>query len=556
MAKLIPANLSFSEVGHLPIVKAFAKKIKLAETLDSLVDSQMELCPGVTVMAMVLDTLSGRTPLYRLEEFFHEKDVELILGQDVSPALFCDYNVARVLDKIYDTGTQKIFSQIAQNAIGVFDIDTHRLHFDTTSISVFGDYDYVDPPLKITYGHSKDKRPDLKQFLISMLCVDRNIPIIGTTEDGNASDKTLNNALLSGISRHMARYGLEPGAFVYVADSAFVTPDNLQKAQDNDVKFVTRLPATYNECGRAIAQAVAADDWIDIGKLNETQATLKRPAAYYRGYETTVDLYEAPYRAIVIHSSAHDKRRHKRIDRMLLQKRKELEAHCKKVNSAPFYCRADAQAAADKIIKAAYGSYHSVQYEIIKEAKYRRGRPTKAMPRTPIGYEYLVELKIDVDADALAPLRLEAGCFVLICNLSGKQERTQWTAASLLELYKNQSGIEQNFGFLKDPVIVNSIFLKKPTRIEVLGLVLLIALLIWRLMERCMRQHLDQTNTEITGWKDRPTKRPTTFMMTTKFLSILVAKSGSQRQLVKPLRPVQKEYLRAMNVSYEVFVEP
>ena len=556
MAKLIPANLSFSEVGHLPIVKAFAKKIKLAETLDSLVDSQMELSPGVTVMAMVLDTLSGRTPLYRLEEFFHEKDVELILGQDVSPALFCDYNVARVLDKIYDTGTQKIFSQIAQNAIGVFDIDTHRLHFDTTSISVFGDYDYVDPPLKITYGHSKDKRPDLKQFLISMLCVDRNIPIIGTTEDGNASDKTLNNALLSGISRHMARYGLEPGAFVYVADSAFVTPDNLQKAQDNDVKFVTRLPATYNECGRAIAQAVAADDWIDIGKLNETQATLKRPAAYYRGYETTVDLYEAPYRAIVIHSSAHDKRRHKRIDRMLLQKRKELEAHCKKVNSAPFYCRADAQAAADKIIKAAYGSYHSVQYEIIKEAKYRRGRPTKAMPRTPIGYEYLVELKIDVDADALAPLRLEAGCFVLICNLSGKQERTQWTAASLLELYKNQSGIEQNFGFLKDPVIVNSIFLKKPTRIEVLGLVLLIALVIWRLMERCMRQHLDQTNTEITGWKDRPTKRPTTFMMTTKFLSILVAKSGSQRQLVKPLRPVQKEYLRAMNVSYEVFVEP
>jgi transposase len=197
-----------------------------------------------------------------------------------------------------------------------------------------------------------------------------------------------------------------------------------------------------------------------------------------------------------------------------------------------------------------------VQYEIIKEAKYRRGRPTKAMPRTPIGYEYLVELKIDADADALAPLRLEAGCFVLICNLCGNQEQTQWTAASLLELYKNQSGIEQNFGFLKDPVIVNSIFLKKPTRIEVLGLVLLIALLIWRLMERSMREHLDQTNTEITGWKDRPTKRPTSFMMTTKFLSILVAKSGSQRQLVEPLRPVQKEYLRALNVSYEVFVEP
>lgn len=556
MAKLIPADLTISEVGHLPIVKDFAKKIKLVETLDTMVDSQMELAPGVTVMAMVLDTLSGRTPLYRLEEFFQEKDVELILGQNVSSSLFCDYNVGRVLDKIYETGTQKIFSQLAGNAIGVFDVDARRAHFDTTSISVFGDYDFADPPLKITYGHSKDKRPDLKQFLISMLCVDRNIPIMGTTEDGNASDKTLNNELLGGISRHMARHGLEPGAFVYVADSAFVTPDNLQKAQDNNVKFVTRLPATYKECGRAIADAVAASDWIDFGKLNKTPATLKRPAAEYRGYETTVELYGQPYRAIVVHSSAHDKRRHKRIERLLVQKRKELEAHCKKVNSGPFYCRADAQVAADKITKAAAGSYHNVQYQINKEAKYPRGRPAKGMPRTPLGYEYLLDIRIDVDSDALSPLRLEAGCFVLICNLSGRRERIQWTAASLLELYKNQSGIEQNFGFLKDPVIVNSIFLKKPTRIEVLGLVFLIALLIWRLMERCMRHHLDETNTEITGWKNRPTKLPTSFMMTTKFLSILVAKSGSQRQLVKPLRPVQIEYLRAMNVSPEAFVEP
>ena len=107
MAKLIPEDLTISEVGHLPIIKEFAKKIKLVETLDTMVDSQMELAPGVTVMAMVLDTLSGRTPLYRLEEFFQEKDTALILGHDVNPVLFCDYNVGRMLDKLYESGTQK-----------------------------------------------------------------------------------------------------------------------------------------------------------------------------------------------------------------------------------------------------------------------------------------------------------------------------------------------------------------------------------------------------------------------------------------------------------------
>jgi len=556
MTKLLPKNLTFSEVGHLPIVKDFAKKIKLVETLDAMVDSQMELSPGITVLAMVLDTLSGRTPLYRLEEFFQEKDTELILGRSVKPELFCDYNVGRVLDKLFDAGTQRIFSKIAQNAIGVFDVDPNRVHFDTTSISVFGDYDFIDPPLNITYGHSKDKRPDLKQFLIWMLCVDRNIPILGTTEDGNASDKTLNNELLGSISRHMARHGIKPGAFVYVADSAFVTPKNLKRSKDNDVKFLTRLPATYKECARAISDAVAAGNWIDFGTLNHTPATKKRLSAYYRGYETTVEIDGEPYRAIVVHSSAHDKRRHKRIDRLLEQKRKELEATCKKINSGPFYCQADAEAAVEKIRKAAANSYHRLQYAVRKQTKYPRGRPARGKARTPTGDEYIVEVKIDVDVDAVSPLRLEAGCFVLICNLSSEQERIQWTSASLLELYKNQSGIEQNFGFLKDPVIVNSIFLKKPSRIEVLGLVLLIALLIWRLMERCMRRYIDETESEITGWKNRPTKRPTSFMMTTKFLSILVAKSGRERQLVRPLKSVQLEYLQALGVNPEVFVNP
>ena len=48
----------------------------------------------------------------------------------------------------------------------------------------------------------------------------------------------------------------------------------------------------------------------------------------------------------------------------------------------------------------------------------------------------------------------------------------------------------------KDPVIVNSVFLKKPQRIEVLGLVLLISLLMWRLIERSMHQFVEKGDNE------------------------------------------------------------
>lgn len=554
MEKLNTARMRFTEVGHLPIVKEYAKRIKMVETIDGIVDTQMELSPGIAVLGMVLDTLSGRTPLYRLMEFFEEKDTELLLGTAVKPSRFCDTNLGRAMDKIYETGTLGIFSQIAQNALVEFNVDARRLNFDTTSVSVYGDYDLVDPPFEITYGHSKDKRPDLKQFLISMLCVDRNIPILGATRDGNASDKTLNNELLTNISKHMARHGLSPGAYVYVADSAFVTPDNLEKADGNNTWFLSRLPATYNECGRAITEAVAADDWIDIGPLADEPGTSKRPNAHYKAYETTFVLHEKTYRAIVVHSSAHDKRRHKRIDRLLKQDYQELEKSCKEATATSFFCHADAQAAAGKLVHTADATYHRIITDIEKVPKFGRGRPAEGKPRPVLRYDYVLKINIVEAPEKIAPLRLQAGCFVLISNLIGQQE--QWPATELLMLYKSQIGIEKNFSFLKDPVIVNSIFLKKAERIEVLGLVLLIALLIWRLMERSMRQYVEDNDCTLTGWEKRPTNKPTAFMMTTKFISIIVITIGRNRQLARPLKDYQRQYLKAMGVTADIFTVP
>lgn len=544
----------FTDARHMPIVKYYAKKIGLVDTIDQMVNTQMELSPGMAVLAMVLDTLSGRTPLYRLTEFFEEKDTELLLGEAIPADRFCDYNLGRSMDQIFETGTQKIFSQVAQNALIAYDVDPKRVHFDTTSVSVFGDYDLVDPPFDITYGYSKDKRPDLKQFLISMLCVDRNIPILGVTKDGNASDKTLNNELLSNISKHMANHGLSKGAYVYVADAAFVTEDNLSKADANRTWFLTRLPANYSECRRVIRDAVAADQWIDIGPLADEPNRPKRPTASYRAYDGKVDLYGKTYRAIVVHSSAHDKRRHKRIERILHKDRKQLEHDCKQAAASPYFCCEDAVAAGEKLVRKAASRFHRIETNVEQVPKYGRGRPAKGKPRPVIRYEYVLKTNIVEVPEKINPLRQEAGCFVLLTNLVDQYE--DWPAQELLILYKSQIGIEKNFSFLKDPAIVNSIFLKKAERIEVLGLVLLISLLIWRLMERSMRKYLESNNCVLTGWVRRKTKKPTTFMMTTKFSSVMVITMGHLRQLTKPLKQIQLEYLKALGVTSDVFTVP
>ena len=542
-------------VKHLPIVKAYADRLGLVELVNHLVPSQMDLPPGVFFLGMVLDTLSGRNPLYRLEQFFQEQDTELLLGKKVNAKSFNDVNVGRFLDKIFDVGAAKIFKEISMRAVSTFGLDCRHVHFDTTSRSVYGDYEtYGNDPFEITYGHSKDHRPDLKQFLISMLCVDRNVPVFGKIEDGNASDKSVNHDVLSEISKHMATHGLGTGAFIYIADSAAITKKNLE-AIGKDILFISRLPATFNECDRAIKEAVKKDAWEDVGVIAKTKSTAKRPAAHYKSYETEVTLYGETYRAVVIHSSAHDRRRQKRIERKLLEEKKTLTGKCGEVAKTDYFCREDAKAAANKL-SAEPCTYYQINTQVEEKPIYGKGRPRKDGFQKIKEMRYVVSAYIAEDVVAVTTFREEAGCFVMITNVPGETEEIDYDSKAILEAYKDQYGIEQDFGFLKDPVIVNSVFLKKPERIEVLGLILLTSLLIWRLMERSMRQHVEQTGEKLPGWDRKPTDRPTSFMMTTKFTGIMVIKIGNERRLSKPLHSDQEAFLLALGINFSCFIRP
>ena len=84
---------------------------------------------------------------------------------------------------------------------------------------------------------------------------------------------------------------------------------------------------------------------------------------------------------------------------------------------------------------------------------------------------------------------------------------------------------------------------------------LLLALLIWRVMERAMRTHVDTTRTPLPGWDKKATERPTSFMMVTKFTGVIVVKLGPHRQLARPLSVVQQQYLRALDVPAACFTD-
>jgi transposase len=99
------------------------------------------------------------------------------------------------------------------------------------------------------------------------------------------------------------------------------------------------------------------------------------------------------------------------------------------------------------------------------------------------------------------------------------------------------------------------LFLKRPERIEAPGLILLIALLIWRLIELVMRTELQARQATVPGWDNKPTARPTAYMVTWKFKGVLILCIGGQRRLAKPLTDTQMAFLHALQVPASCFTQ-
>jgi transposase len=270
--------------------------------------------------------------------------------------------------------------------------------------------------------------------------------------------------------------------------------------------------------------------------------------ASYRLREETVGLYGRTYRAVVAHSDAHDRRRQKRIDQAVKKDWETVSAEATALSRKEFFCLPDAQTAAAALKDS---DFHRIFCSFESRPVYGRGRPCKNGNRRVQGLRHRVLATMSENQAAVEKLREKAGCFVLLTNVPVEEKK----GLEILRIYKEQDGIERNFGFLKDPLVANDVFLKKPHRIEAMGLVLVLSLLLWRLMERTMRKKIKEENILLQGWNNRDTVRPTSFMMVSKFSPVFVGIAGHQRFLFTPLDQVQLAYLSALDVPPSIFTK-
>jgi transposase len=161
-----------------------------------------------------------------------------------------------------------------------------------------------------------------------------------------------------------------------------------------------------------------------------------------------------------------------------------------KLNKKPalFHCEKDAQDALLATIKSAVFCNVTGQTQVVKIKKKsnKRGRRPKQIP---IEYDifYKVQYEITNNESEIKTEQQKAGMFVLLAT-----DLNELSDKSILVEYKGQISVEVTFKFLKSPMIVDRVFLKSNSRIEALGYLMLIALMIWTLMEREVRQNISE----------------------------------------------------------------
>src|SRR5665648_236237 len=489
---------------------AICNEIKLVEYINHAVTwdpKQWKVSPGQHILALVINTLCGRVPLYRVEKFYEDQDVEGLFGVGRTAKDFNHFALGRALDKVNEAGSSSIFTGLTLRNLITSGAPLQFAHGDTTSKVMYGAYereDNGDPDkLKINLGYSKDKRFDLKQIVMGLVTIGRGMPLLGNVNDGNLDDKTWNGELIDTMAE--ALNPLQIRKLVYVADSAFFTEANVKKANGKGLSFISLVSENHKLRKICIEQVLLNKQMINLGRISD-----QKKASEYHIQEISQDYHGIPLRCSVVYSTHLAEQKKETFARKLQNEKLQLEKETNKLSEQEFSCEKDAQKALKRFLhihrKSLFPISGGIEVLTRPAPRDKRGRPKKS-EITEMETLYTLHLhSTPVPLEVIEEEERRMGYFVLSTN---HEDASELPAEQVLREYKQQSRTELRFKFLKDPMFVDSLFLERPERIEALGYVLLIALFVYMRLEERIRTAVEQQNIRLQPVRGWFTRKPT-----------------------------------------------
>lgn len=552
-------------VGPLPLLNRFLERLAIERSFTERVpagDRRQKLAPAVGLGVLLRNILIARRPLYGLAEWTGRFEPALLgLPADTSQ-YFNDDRIGRCLDALFRSDRATLMTEIVVHAVEEFELDLSELHNDSTTVTFTGQYVEADgkpargrPTHRITYGHNKDFRPDLKQLLfILTTTADGTVPIFSHIDHGNTTDDTTHIRTWESLRKLTGTTD-----FLYVADCKLATAQNLSHIATHGGRFVTVIPATWREHAQFHAWLRShAAPWVEVLRRPDPRRK-DNPPDVYRGYEHPLRTAQG-FRVLWYFSSQKETLDRAAREHRIAAADKALQALAARVGAPRSRLKSLEQvsAAAQKILqdkqveRFVHVEVTPLEQQLFTQAA--RGRPG---PRTVYirHTDQRPVLHWHSDAQALLEEARTDGVFPLVSN------DENLTLKDALEAYKHQPSLEKRHEQLKSVFDVRPVMLKNHLRIEAFLFLYFLALMTEALIERHMRARMRKLGIKKLPLypEERACAAPTTERLFELFADLrrhrLVDQAGRVHQrFYDKLTEPQRTVLRLFNISPQQYL--
>jgi transposase len=548
------------DVGALPLLERIVERMQLRRILSEHLprdDSRTELPTVTALLVLFVNLLMAREPIYGVGEWAALFPPDLLGLREQDLSRLHDDRLGRSLDRMFEGIGPTLIMAVVRHVIQEFAISLDELHNDSTTVSFYGAYDEAGleseqrgrPTHAITWGHSKARRPDLKQLLyILTVTSDGNVPIYFSSESGNTVDDGTH------IGTWDLLYELIGQAdFLYVADCKLASSENLSHIATRGGRFVTVLPRGRSEdiaFRHRLRAEPSALKWTLLYALTNNQGHIV-DELFACGDD---HVHSQGYRLLWYRSTRKAEQDQSRRAR-LIQRATEALSDLRERLQGPrtrFRERSKVeQSLAEVLSEAEASSWLLVEIEEREEETFRqatRGRPSEQTP-------YLKEtrsrftLTWKLNLEAISEAEREDGVFPLLTN------DRKLSATEVLRAYKRQPLLEKRFSQFKTDFAVAPVFLKNVSRIQGLLAAYFFALLVQTLLERELRQAMARTGEETLPLypEARKCARPTTHRLIEVFSSIqrheVRVGEGEPQVMVTKLTKTQRSIIRLLGLD-------
>jgi transposase len=439
---------------------------------------------GRLVEVLVLNRLMAPRPLYRVGEWLAGSVLAHRLRLD--PTQVNDARLGRLLDAL-DGVTDTLWPQLVAHALTLGGTDLAAVYYDITSFYFEGEYEDVP---EITYGYSRDGKPDTQQLEVGLtVSAAEGVPLAYRVLAGNTADARTpvdNLHYLQTLFAHLAPATPFP---LVMSDRAMLSLATLAAYEAAGVRYLGPLPDSALTA--ALLEQAAATDWAAYPlayrptRDRRGRRVHDAHAAQLPGEPAEAGVYCGRRLRVALPLPAVGTTPARTLTRPALVVKSTRKAALDATHRETLLARLETALTdlAGKLNRGRYRHRPAVEARLATLlAAAGTLRVRRFLSVTLEGTDDHLALVVERDAAALAHAARRDGLYVLVTNDDGLDDE------QMLARTKGRDRVEKRFGIFKGPLAVRPLFLEKVERIRAMVFICLVALLVYSLLEQRARQ--------------------------------------------------------------------